>query len=102
MKKKNETIKAKPEPVETNAPVVNWNDSEMETEFANVVNIQSTKDQVDIFFGTNKTWNLTEGNDVSIDLSNRIILTPLVAKRMHLSLGQLLEEHEKRHGKLEV
>jgi hypothetical protein len=37
---------------------VNWDDFKMATHFANVVNIQSTQKQVDLFFGTNQTWNL--------------------------------------------
>ena len=81
---------------------VNWNDSEMKSNFANVVNIQGTKDQVDLFFGTNQTWDLAKKSQVTVDLSNRIILTPLVAKRLYQSLGQLLEEHERRHGELQV
>jgi hypothetical protein len=32
-----------------------WDDSRMVTHFANVVNIQSTLEQIDLFFGTNKT-----------------------------------------------
>jgi len=78
-----------------------WNDSDMRTSFANVINIQSTSDQVDLFFGTNQTWNAAQSNNaVTIDLSNRLILTPLVAKRLYQSLGQVIAEHEKRHGEL--
>lgn len=77
-----------------------WNDKEMVSQFANVVNIQSTKDQVDLFFGTNQTWNLSQSNEVVVDLSSRLILTPLVAKRLHKSLGRLLEEHEARYGEI--
>lgn len=83
---------------ETNQAKVVWNDKDMATNFANVVNIQSTKDQVDLFFGTNQTWNLGQSKEVVVDISSRLILTPLVAKRLHHSLGKLLEEHESRHG----
>ena len=95
---------------EANAPAaaggeqatVTWDDSKMETFFANIVNIQSTGDQVDIFFGTNKTWNLGSDRDVKIELNGRVILTPHTAKRMYLALGKVIEEHEKRHGTLNV
>lgn len=90
---------AKPASQAKPAQVV-WNDKEMVSHFANVVNIQSTKDQIDLLFGTNQTWNLSQENDVTIDLSSRIMLTPLVAKRLSQSLIKLLQEHEARHGAL--
>jgi hypothetical protein len=31
---------------------INWNDANMVTGFANVVNIQGTREQVELFFGT--------------------------------------------------
>ena len=39
-----------------------WNDKNMVTNFANVVNVQSTREQVDLFFGTNQTWNIARGH----------------------------------------
>ena len=79
-----------------------WDDQKMATSFANVVNIQSTREQVDLFFGTNQTWNIADGPAVSVDLTNRIILTPFAAKRLLAVLGGVLREYESRHGPLEV
>src|SRR5258707_713384 len=45
-----------------------WDDRKMATSFANVVNIQSTREQVDLFFGTNQTWNVTADRMLSIEL----------------------------------
>lgn len=81
---------------------VHWNDQEMATQFANVVNVQSTREQVDLFFGMNRTWNVTGDGQVSVDLTNRIILTPFAAKRLWLVLGNVLREYESRHGALDV
>ena len=89
------------QPTEAQA-TVKWDDSRMETFFANIVNIQSTGDQVDVFFGTNKTWNIGGDREVKIELNSRVILTPHTAKRMLLALGRVIEEHEKRHGPLNV
>ncbi len=83
-------------------PPVRWNDDKMTTTFANVVNVQSTREQVDLFFGTNQTWNVSDERSVTVDLSNRIILTPHAAKRMWLVLGGVMREYEARYGKLEV
>ena len=81
---------------------VQWNDKDMATHFANVVNVQSTREQVDLFFGMNQTWNVAGNGQVSVDLTNRIILTPFAAKRLWTVLGGVLREYESRHGALEV
>ena len=91
---------AKGEPARSTS--VQWNDKEMATHFANVVNVQSTREQVDLFFGMNRTWNVTGGGQVAVDLTNRIILTPFAAKRLWTVLGGVLREYEARHGALEV
>jgi hypothetical protein len=81
---------------------VEWLENQMATHFANVVNVQGTREQVDLFFGTNRTWNVEDGGSVSVELSNRIILTPLAAKRLWTVLGGVLREHESRYGSLNV
>jgi hypothetical protein len=81
---------------------VQWLDQQMQTNFANVVNVQSTREQFDLFFGTNQTWNVADKNTVAVNLSNRVILTPLAAKRLWTVLGNVLREHEARHGTLEL
>ena len=89
--------------VEPNRPTtVQWVDKNMATHFANVVNVQSTREQVDLFFGMNQTWNITGSSQVAVDLTNRIILTPYAAKRLWTILGGVLREYESRHGSLEV
>jgi hypothetical protein len=79
-----------------------WDDQKMATTFANVVNIQSTREQVDLFFGTNQTWNAANEKTLTIELSNRIILSPFAAKRLALALDGVLREYESRYGKLNV
>ena len=79
-----------------------WDDSKMTTHFANVVNIQSTREQVDLFFGTNQTWNANEEGSLSIELSNRLILSPFAAKRLSMALTSVLREYEQRYGALDV
>lgn len=81
---------------------VEWNDERMQTTFANVVNIQGTKEQVELFFGTNRTWNVTADELVKVDLTNRLILTPYAAKRLSNILIGVLREYEARHGVLKL
>src|ERR1700744_2514273 len=98
---------AAPEPQSTSAEparpaTVQWIDKNMATHFANVVNVQSTREQVDLFFGTNQTWNVAGNSQVAVDLTNRIILTPFAAKRLWTVLGGVLREYESRHGALHI
>lgn len=77
-----------------------WDDSDMQTTFANVVNMQGTKEQIELFFGTNHTWNVAVDEPVKVQLTNRMILTPLAAKRLSIILNNMLHEYENRHGAL--
>lgn len=79
-----------------------WDDRKMATSFANVVNIQSTREQVDLFFGTNQTWNIANEKTLSIELSNRLILSPFAAKRLSVALAGVMREYEARYGALDV
>lgn len=100
-----DTAPAEPRASETadaSRATVLWDDSRMTTHFANVVNIQSTLEQVDLFFGTNKTWNVSNDKQVKIELTDRIILSPHAAKRLWLALGGVLKEYEAKHGVLKV
>jgi hypothetical protein len=81
---------------------IEWNDAAMQTTFANVVNIQGTREQVEFFFGTNRSWDGRREGPVRVDLTDRIIMTPYAAKRMHQILTGVLREYEARHGILKV
>ncbi|NNU80364.1 DUF3467 domain-containing protein [Halovulum dunhuangense] len=81
---------------------IEWNDGAMTTDFANVVNIQGTREQIELFFGTNRSWETGKDGKVSVDLTNRIIMTPYAAKRMLMILSGVLREYETRHGVLKV
>ncbi len=103
----NDEIKAKqakePGEVEVGkpaAPTVNWDDSQMRSTYANVVNAASSREEVTLFFGTNLTWNPTEAREFNVRLSDRIVLSPYAAKRLWTLLGAILKEYETRFGTL--
>lgn len=79
-----------------------WDDSKMQTTYANAVNAASTREEVSIFFGTNQTWNLKEDQEVVVQLSDRIVLNPYAAKRLSILLSGIVQEYEKRFGQLPV
>jgi len=80
-------------------PKVNWDDSEMATSYANVVNAASTREEVILLFGTNQSWKGSE-DEVNVHLSNRVILNPYAAKRLAILLGGVVSQYEKRFGVL--
>jgi len=80
---------------------VRWDDSNMDSTYANVVNISSTREEVTLLFGTNQTWH-TGQQELAILLSNRMILSPFAAKRMSLLLNNIMSQYESRFGKIET
>jgi hypothetical protein len=83
-------------------PIVDWDDSEMRSSYANVVNVSSTREEVNLFFGTNQTWKAPADRKFHVRLSERIALNPYAAKRLWLLLGAVLKEYEKRFGTLHI
>ena len=83
-------------------PTVNWDDSDMASSYANVVNAFSTREELTLLFGTNQTWSLDGNNSVNIKLSNRLVMNPIVVKRLNMLMSRLLDEYESRYGALEV
>ena len=81
-------------------PTVDWDDSQMQSSYANVVNASSTREEVNLFFGTNETWKNEEKREFHVKLSDRIVLSPFAAKRLWILLGAILKEYEARFGSL--
>ena len=82
-------------------PKVVWDDTKMNTSYANVANVTSTREEVTLFFGTNQTWNANE-KEFTVLLSNRLIVSPYTAKRLSLLLNGVLKEYESRYGTLSI
>lgn len=83
-------------------PTVKWDDSAMSTAYSNVVNVASTREEMTLFFGTNQTWNIRDSREVTVQLSNRIVLNPYAAKRLWALMGNVLKEYENRYGVLNL
>lgn len=83
------------------APAVKWDDSAMATAYANVCNVTGTREEVALLFGTNHALHLGE-SEVTVQLSNRIVLSPYVAKRMQKLLAHIMEQYEASFGELNL
>ena len=80
-------------------PTVRWDDSQMRTSYANACNVVSTREEVVLFFGINQGMR---GEEIVVQLGDRIMLNPYAAKRLNLLLTNVLREHESRFGTLDV
>src|SRR5690242_15825415 len=87
--------------VAATAPQIKWDDANMKSSYANVCNVASTREEVVLLFGINQAWHAGQ-REVTVQLTDRIILTPFAAKRLAILLGNLLREHESRFGPLPI
>ena len=54
-----------------------------------------------MLFGVNQAWNRGQ-KEVTIQLTDRIVISPYAAKPMSLLLGNVVAEYEKRFGPLSI
>lgn len=85
----------------TAATKIKWDSSKMNSTYANVCNVTSTREEVSLLFGTNQTW-ARGGNEVIVELSDRVILNPYAAKRLSLLLQNIVTEYEDRFGEIQT
>ena len=78
---------------------VKWDTSSLQSSYANVCSVTSTREEVVLNFGLNQAWERTQ-TPMEIQLNNRIILSPFAAKRLADGLNNLLKEYEARYGEL--
>ncbi len=82
-------------------PKVRWDDSGLKSSYANVANVTSTREEVVMIFGMNQAWQNGQ-KEVTVHLTDRIILSPFAAKRLAGLLQNVLREYESRFGVLSV
>jgi len=82
-----------------NLPKVHWDGSNMRSTYANVSNVASTREEVVLLFGMHQAWQNGQ-KEVTVQLSDRIVLNPFAAKRLAVLLNNVVSEHEKRFGDL--
>ncbi len=66
------------------APTLKWNDENTKSIYANVVNISGGK------------------VEISVDLAERVVMTPYTAKRLVIMLNYTLVEYEGKYGTIDI
>ncbi|MGE0484731.1 MAG: DUF3467 domain-containing protein [Gammaproteobacteria bacterium] len=85
-------------PTESN---VRWDDSHIRSSYANVCNIVSSREEVSLLFGMNQRWDAKQ-NELTIELSERIVLNPYAAKRVAMLLANVIEQYEQKFGAIDL
>ena len=80
---------------------IKWDDAGMRSSYANVCNVTSTREEVVMLFGMNQAWNRGQ-KEVTIRLTDRIVVSPFAAKRLGMLLQGVVGEYEKRFGTLNI
>ena len=80
---------------------VKWDDNNIRNTYANICNVISSREEVSMMFGMNQKMD-TEKNELTIELSDRIILNPYAAKRVALLLNDVIEQYEENFSKIEL
>ncbi len=82
-------------------PTIKWDDSSMRSSYANVCNVASTREEVVLLFGINQAWNAAQ-REITVQLADRIMLSPYAAKRLATVLNNVVRAYESRWGVLQI
>jgi hypothetical protein len=84
---------------------IRMDERDMKTVYANAFRTNGTAEEVMLDFGinlVNPTANQQETPEILFQVSQRVILNYYSAKRLAITLGQLIRRHEEQFGELEM
>ena len=80
---------------------IRWDDSNMRSIYANVCNAAGTREEIVLLFGMNQAWHSAQ-KELTVQLTDRIVLSPFAAKRLSLLLQNVIRDYESRFGELDI
>lgn len=80
---------------------IKWDDSNMRSVYANVVNAAGTREEIVILFGMNQAWH-SQQRELTVRLEDRVVLDPFVAKRLAVLLNNVIRNYETQYGTLDI
>ena len=78
---------------------IKWDDTNMRSVYANVCNVAGTREEIVLLFGMNQAWHSGQ-NEVTIQLADRVVMSPFVAKRLATLLDSVIKDYESKYGVL--
>ena len=87
-----------------NGVKIDWDDSEMQSMYANIGTATANREEFFLLFGTHQHWrgSREETESVGVKLANRVVMSPFAAKRLALILTQSIKAYEDQFGKIEI
>jgi hypothetical protein len=78
-------------------------ETKMETTYANTIRTSTTQDEVVLDFGMNLPVPGPDNNPVLVfNVGSRVVMNWSGAKRLAISLGQVVRQYEERNGEINV
>lgn len=84
----------------SNARVV-WDESAMGENYSNVATILATQEEFSLLFGIQRGLR-PDPRGMQVQLTNRIIVNPFLAKRLKGVLTRTIDEYERRFGTIKI
>jgi hypothetical protein len=78
-----------------------WDDPGIVRAYANAFTISATRDEVVFFFGTKEARN-ADVDELTVRVSDRVLLAPLVAQRLLACLNSVIHDYEYEYGSLDL
>jgi len=79
------------------SPKTRWDDSKVKRAYADECNVSTRPEEFILSFGVNQ-GSQAEDQETVIQLGQRVIMNPYVAKRLAFLLGNVVREYESRFG----
>ncbi|MGC1459589.1 MAG: DUF3467 domain-containing protein [Steroidobacteraceae bacterium] len=92
-------VAASPGKVQAPARQANVNTANLKSSYCNMCSVNATREEVVINFGVNEDWERAPQNP-DLSLEHRVVLNPVLAKRLVQLLSKVVEDYETRHGAL--
>jgi len=80
---------------------IRWDGSNMRSAYANVFNVTAAREEVVLLFGMNQAFDAGQ-KELTVQLSDRIVLSPFTAKRMLTVMNNVMKDYESKYGPLDV
>ncbi len=81
--------------------VLNLRAQGAKTSYANLAVLTTTREEVVMHFGINVNPPTSEG-EVNVEVTDRIIMSYPAAKRLAITLGNLIQRYESKQGVIDV
>jgi len=92
---------SEPKPPTNHQIKINWDDSNMRSAFPDAFNVSRARDEIALWFGRKQAED-ADRSEVTVQLTNRIIISPFTAKRLANRFKDVIQAYESKYGPLNL